>query len=244
MNLQKLKETILFLLSVPKCIGCKERLSREDFVFCPKCAEEYKNLINRSCSRCLHKLNSCSCANYYLNTHFVHKVIKVYRYIHREERIPTNELIYSLKRENRGDVLKFLTDELKAAIDNSVSDAKNFVFINVPRRKESIKKYGYDHAKLLAKALAKIYSAVYYQPLLSKSKLAQKKTSGEERIKNANFDLKKNAKSLKGKNVILVDDIITTGASMAACAMLIHGLGANKIIGATVSIAYKDSNIK
>ena len=104
-------------------------------------------------------------------------------------------------------------------------------------------KYGIDHAELLAKSLAKKLSAQYYQPIISKSKKAQKKTSGEERLKNAQFKLKVRAKSLSGKTVIIVDDIVTTGSSMGACAMLLRGLGAKKIIGATISIAYKDMYI-
>jgi competence protein ComFC len=51
-------------------------------------------------------------------------------------------------------------------------------------------------------------------------------------------------KSLKGKTVIVVDDVVTTGSSLAACASLIRGMGTRKIIGATLSIAYKDSYIK
>ena len=68
----------------------------------------------------------------------------------------------------------------------------------------------------------------------------QKKTHGEQRLKNAKFDYRRRIPDIKGKNVLLVDDIVTTGASMGNSAMLLHGLGAKRIVGVCLSIAYRD----
>ena len=242
MTFKEIKNNIFFYLSVPRCVGCKERLSKEDLALCPNCLREYNEIKKRNCSLCSQPLQLCSCTNKYLDAHYVHKLIKVFRYIHREE-LPSNNLVYSLKRDNRKDVLEFLSGELAEAISNSVNSPETCVFVNVPRRRKEAAKYGIDHAKLLAKSLAKMFSAEYYQPLISKSKLPQKKTVGEERMKNARFSLKRHAKDLCGKTVIIVDDVVTTGASMGYCASLIRGLGTQKIIGAAIAIAYKDSFI-
>ena len=45
---------------------------------------------------------------------------------------------------------------------------------------------------------------------------------------------------LHGKRILLVDDIVTTGASMASAATLLRANGAKKIVGASFSIAYLD----
>jgi competence protein ComFC len=137
-------------------------------------------------------------------------------------------------------VLEFISNELEESIRNSYKSPEQFIFTNVPRRRSSAIKYGIDHSALLSKSLAKRFSASYYQPLISKSKSQQKKTSGEERKYNASFKIKHGAKDLKGKTVIIIDDVVTTGASMGACAMLLKGLGAKKILGASISIAFKD----
>ena len=47
-------------------------------------------------------------------------------------------------------------------------------------------------------------------------------------------------RDVDGKDVIIVDDIVTTGSSMGAAATLIRGLGCRKIYAAAVSIAYPD----
>lgn len=242
MKFKTIKDRILFYLSVPKCVGCKTRLSINDKALCPSCLLEYKDVLLRNCSICAKPLNRCSCTNRHLDSHYIHKLVKVFRYVRRDS-LPSNNLIYSLKRDNRRDVLEFLRDELCDAISHTVKNPESCVFINVPRRREAIVKYGIDHAKLLAKAVAKKFSAQYYQPIVSKTKKAQKKTIGKERLENAQFVLKTRAKDLSGKTVIIVDDIVTTGSSMGACAMLIRGLGAKRIMGAAISVAYKDTYI-
>ena len=239
MKFKELIDSILFYASVPKCASCQKRLARSEKALCDECMIEYREVKKRNCSICSKTLDFCKCTNKYLDSHYVHNLIKVYRYVRRES-LPSNDIIYSLKKSNRKDVIDFLSEELISAIDNSLKIDTNTVFTNVPRRKKEARKYGLDHAEQLSKALAKHYSAEYYQPLLAKSKSPQKKTVGEERIVNAKFKLKKNAKDLSGKTVIIVDDIVTTGASLGGCAMLIHGLGAKKIIGAVISVAYKD----
>ena len=242
MSFKTVIDAILFYASVPKCVSCQERLLRHERAICDKCMVDYLEVKKRNCSICAKTLDRCTCTNHYLDNSYVHKLIKVYRYVKREA-LPSNEIIYSLKRSNRKDVLCFLSEELAAAIDNSLTIGDDVVFTNIPRRKKEAKRYGLDHAALLSKSLAKRYSAEYYQPIIARSKKPQKKTVGEERIENAKFKIKRNPRSLNGKTVIIVDDIVTTGASMGACARLLHSLGAKKIIGAVISIAYKDAYI-
>ncbi len=239
MKIKELIDAILFYASVPKCVSCNNRLKRGEKPICDNCITEYNEIKKRDCSICAKTLDFCICTNKYLDAHYVHKLIKVYRYVRRED-LPSNNVIYSLKKSNRKDVVSFLSSELVNSIDNSLSIDENVIFTNVPRRKKEARKYGLDHAAELSKTVAKHYSAEYYQPLIAKSKTPQKKTVGEERINNARFKIKKKAKDLTGKTVIIVDDVVTTGASMGRCAMLLHALGAKKIIGAVISVAYKD----
>ena len=159
--------------------------------------------------------------------------------------MPSNYLIYSLKQDNRADVLSFLTDELCDALRASIDfSGGEYVITNVPRRRKAIINYGYDHAKDLAVSVSKQLNIEYVEPLCSKAKKSQKSVYGHARVENAKFDYKcKKNFSLKGKKVILVDDIVTTGASMSNCATLLKGLGARVIIGACLGTAYKEAYI-
>lgn len=240
MSEKTLSDKLFFLLSVPKCVCCKERLSISDIAFCPKCSHDFEEIKTRSCSRCSKKLSECSCTNEYLSAHYVKSLVKVFRYKQSEENRASCSLIYSLKHNNRNDISKRCATELAAAICNSVKSPETCIIVNVPRRRLSILKYGMDHSAILAKKISKLLGATYTAPLASRSKREQKTLQGEQRIHNADFYIKHQA-DFGGKTVILVDDIVTTGASMGRCAMLLRSLGAKRIIGAALGIAYKDS---
>ncbi len=229
---------ILFYLSVPRCTACREKLDIDDRGLCKSCIVEYEEIKDRNCSRCAKLLSACSCSNEFLENHFVKRLVKVFRYIQHRDNVAANSLIYSLKRDNRHDVLDFLSDEIESAIRASIENPEDYIITNVPRRKAAIKKYGIDHAKLLAKALAGKLGCEYKSFLTSKSKAPQKQTVGEERISNAEFDIADI--SLKDKRIIIVDDICTTGASLGISAALLHSVGAKEIVGAVLSVAYKD----
>ncbi len=229
---------ILFYLSVPKCTACNNKLDIDDSGLCKSCLGEYEEIKERNCSRCAKPLYECSCSNEFLENHYIKHLVKVFRYIQHRESTVSNSLIYSLKRDNRYDVLNFLSEELALAVKNSIENPKEYIITNVPRRKKAIKKYGIDHARLLAKELAKKLGCEYKSFLISKSKGPQKATHGKDRVSNAEFDIADI--DLKGKNIIIVDDVCTTGASLGSSAALLHAVGANKIVGAVLSIAYKD----
>jgi ComF family protein len=156
-----------------------------------------------------------------------------------DERIPSNQLIYVVKRVKRRDLLDFISDEVITSIKNSIK-YENYVITNVPRKRNRVMKYGLDHSEEIAKCISRKLGIGYVKLLKSKSKKAQKKTHGEERLKNAKFDYVRKPDDVEGKRVILVDDIVTTGASMGASAMLIRALGAKEVVGASLAIAFRD----
>ena len=239
MNLRDLADKALFYLSVPKCVGCGERLKYEDNAVCPECYRKFTEASNRNCSRCSKVLSRCTCSMDYLEKCRVKRVVKLFRYIQRDENYATNSLIYSLKRDNRQDVLDFCANRLADAILSTVNFKPGTIITNVPRRKRSIINYGIDHAELLARALGQRIGVEYRKIFVSQNKEMQKSLHGDERRYNANYVIKDKT-SLKGISVIIVDDVITTGASMGAVATLASSLGAREIIGAAIGIAYKD----
>lgn len=229
---------ILFYISVPKCVACGERIDIDDGPLCKSCTVDYNEVKLRNCSRCALPLYECSCSNEFLENHYIKRLIKVYRYVQHHTFTPSNNIIYSLKRDNREDVVSFLSSELESAVRKSITNPEEYIITNVPRRRVAIKKYGIDHSRQLAKALAKRLGAKYASYLKSRSKLPQKKTFAEMRISNAEFDIKNI--DLKGKKIIIVDDITTTGASLGSCAALLRASGAKEIVGAVIAVAYND----
>jgi len=246
MTFTELGKRICFLLSVPTCTRCNQRLDFDDKALCKACKTEYLRQKQTRCSVCNKELPFCSCSLEYIRKHYVLNLTKLFRYDDTEESKAGNSLIYSLKSDYRRDVVDFLAEEIADSINNCniiKEDKRNdYIVTNLPRRRKAIINTGYDHAAFLAKRVAKKLGLTYVKLLVSEAKHEQKKSKGrEDRLKNAKYEYKKNLKiELKGKYVILIDDVLTSGASMSAGAMLIHGLGAKRIIGSTISIAAKD----
>jgi ComF family protein len=242
MDVKELFNKALYYVSVPKCACCKEKLDYKERGLCKKCKEIYDAHKLRNCPKCSAILSECFCTYDFLDNHGIKNLVKIFRYSKADESMPSNYLIYSLKQDNRKDVISFLADEMSNAISRHLVGAKEeYLITNVPRRRKAIVNFGYDHAAKLALEVSKRLGIEYISLLKSKATDPQKSVYGQARIENARFEYKcKKDITLKGKTVILIDDIITTGSSVTNCATLIRGLHPRKIIAACLGTAYKE----
>lgn len=101
----------------------------------------------------------------------------------------------------------------------------------VPSDRKSENRRGYNQAEVFARAIADVLGAEI-QDLFAcvKKKSAQKTLSRKERLKNLRgvFRLKKRS-GLEGKNILLVDDVLTTGGTAEELARLLSGAKAAKV---------------
>ncbi len=230
-------EKIFFTLTVPKCICCRARLNIKERALCSSCIKSYENTKNRDCPKCGKMLYECGCTNPYLANHFVKGLAKIYRYRQTEEFAAANSIVYRLKKKNRKDAVDFISDELVLSIKKALPELpQNTVITNVPNRKKAIADMGFDHAEELAKAVAEKLGLEYKKLLRSLAKRPQKEMTDTERFSNANFELL-TEDTLKGRFVIIIDDIVTTGASMGNSATMIRALRPKAIFGACIGIS-------
>ena len=214
-------------------------LSINDYAFCPECYAEFEKNLTRNCSFCAKELSSCDCPTEFLSAHFVGKLYKSFRYSFTNEDKTVPSLIYTLKRRSRWDVTEFALDLLEKSLKSSGEDFSDFIFTYVPRRKNAVLKYGVDQSANLAKGIAKRLGAKYMPILYSKAKKEQKQLTREERLANAKFYIKRKVNP-KTNKVVIVDDIVTTGASLGTASALIRSLGIKNIRGLVLAIAYPD----
>ncbi len=87
---------------------------------------------------------------------------------------------------------------------------------------------GYNQSALVAKPLAH-QLGIAYAPLLSRTQSTQQqaKLSKLEREKNVANAFK--AKPVEGKRILLLDDVITTGATLRACQTCLYEAGAKEV---------------
>lgn len=108
----------------------------------------------------------------------------------------------------------------------------------VPLSKLRQHKRGYNQAKLLAEGIAKSVD-LPLAPCLVKTRNnpAQSKTkSAAERSRNVVGVYRlKDKVDVKGKNILLIDDVVTTGSTLSECARILRKAGANKVYCATIA---------
>lgn len=139
---------------------------------------------------------------------------------------------------------KMFAEGIICGIQNMKS---NFdMIIPVPIHKDRLMERGYNQSSLIANIISKQTGIVCRKDILvkvNKNKM-QSKLTKEERIKNVKgiFDIR-NGFVLKGKTVLLIDDIYTTGATANECSRVLKRAGATKVIVYTVAKATVNSHI-
>ena len=115
----------------------------------------------------------------------------------------------------------------------------------VPMTKKAEFKRGYNQSKLLAESISKRINVPVCDVIEKvKDTSTQKSLSGKDRAKNLEGSFKaKDKNALLDKNILLIDDILTTGATADAVCMSLFRAGAMKVFLATIaSVEYKPEN--
>jgi competence protein ComFC len=150
---------------------------------------------------------------------------------------PQNRLIYYIKRNKNKRVSKAIALELITLIKSEVSRMELEelpLIISAPRSKSAVFEHGFDQTDIICRAIAE-NSVFEYCNILKRRRGGKKQkalTSGERRknIKNLIYADEIECQRIKGKNVILIDDIVTTGATMSACTQILKKLEVKNIV--------------
>jgi ComF family protein len=152
----------------------------------------------------------------------------------------TQQLMHNLKYKGHEDVGvflgKWLGAELRTVNEYQAIDA----VIPVPLHKKKLKKRGYNQVAKFAEEIANQLDIDYIDDVLIKvsnvSSQVNKKRFNRWTNNEEFFTIQKNEK-ISNKHILLVDDIITTGATMEACIAVLHKANNVKVSVASMAIA-------
>ncbi|NLK39984.1 MAG: ComF family protein [Clostridiales bacterium] len=228
-RLGRLTEYLISLVFVPKCVICKERLVPGDAVFCSICRGKWESAKRVRCPICGKAMYLCLCTINVMLMYQVQALIKLGYYQPNDHGQIVNQVVYRIKRTNDRRLSKFLVDQLVQGIRRAYGNCEGWIVTYAPRRSTAIKRYGYDQAAVLARGIARTM-CLECRPLLQVSRYAkeQKALSVIERMKNAevSFSVARNVE-IAGKNILLVDDVTTSGATLGRCAQLLNWTDVN-----------------
>lgn len=116
---------------------------------------------------------------------------------------------------------------------------ENTAVVPVPLSRRRIAERGFNQSGLIAKHIAQALSLSYAPDALARIRHTAPQTEEKERkkrmenVKGAFACVK--LKAVQGKNIILIDDVITTGATVSECAKALKAAGVRKIIAIVVA---------
>ncbi|MEW5845523.1 MAG: ComF family protein [Bacteroidota bacterium] len=131
------------------------------------------------------------------------------------------KLLHMLKYQGRDDIGVFLGRQFGLELRNSDLYKPITAIVPVPLHPKRLKERGYNQAEVIAKGLSEAMGVPVVTDVLLRNVYTQTQTkkSRIERMQNiAGAFTIKNAEKIEKGHVLLVDDVITTGATLETCA--------------------------
>ena len=214
---RSLWERVLDLLFPPKCTFCHELLAESE-------------LEDRICAQCLAELQP---QQIQLSGEFLDGGYSLFSY---EGKV--RQSIHRFKFNGRKEYAPVYARLLSTEVRQAEWIEKIDVVTYVPTNCRNVRKRGYNHAALLAKYVA-FNLRLDMIPMLEKTRETQGMYGLKPHERRANImgaiKISCNTEQIAGKNVLLVDDIFTTGATAGECAGVLRMAGAAKVFVLTVA---------
>ncbi|MCQ2427907.1 MAG: hypothetical protein MJ137_05845 [Clostridia bacterium] len=235
-----LRLTLRSFFAGEKCAACGETDTKGLSVLCPGCIEKLNEKKRENCPRCRKTASECRCVRKNMTEAGIDSFFKLGFYRSDDTQCPLNTIIYRLKRNKDGLLAEVIADELSPAVDGYLKKCgiQNAVLTYVPRSRKKVLAEGTDQAKLLAVKIADRLGLTCWGLLERRSdgRSSQKRLGVAARDESVSgLFAPVSSELIKGRTVLLVDDLITTGATVSECARTLKRAGAAGVI--CISIA-------
>ena len=224
-SVKRVINRVLDLLFPPKCAACGARTASCD-ALCQHCLE----LFEKECSEVSSSSESRKipdiCLTYYKGRDT------------RSERV-TEKLIYSVKHRHIRSLTDFFARDLSARILRFLTlrgiDPSVCMVTYSPRSERGIKKYGFDQALELSKRVSHYTGIPHATVFVRCGGLEQKTLTAAERKDNSIRSLHLSGIPVHGRQVIIIDDVTTSGSTLSYASQLLKSSGAVGTVTAVIA---------
>lgn len=212
---------------------------------CPSCGNALFRNEKLLCTYCLYNLpktNFHTIENNPINELFVGRVRIEHSaaLFHFHKRGRVQRLLHQLKYKGRTDIAVFLGEILGKDLSKNELFSQIDCIIPVPLHKDRLRERGYNQSEQIAIGLSKSMKVPIDTTSLVRNKFTHTQTKKTqqarwENVKTA-FEVI-NTKALENKNILLVDDVITTGSTIESCVKVINEIENTKVFIACLGFA-------
>ena len=249
------------LVCVPKCASCGKRIS--PFVdenelnhgipcMCGECLKKWQTARVQMCHSCSKVSSECTCMP--IKKTFAQPTIPSLLFYHPDTSRAESKVIYTLKHKDSRDLFDFLTVELYPKLHELLNeleiDEKECIFTYIPRTRKAIIKNGFDQGEKLCRRMSEMAGAPFLPLISRKGGKEQKRLSRSQRKKNAEkaifpntsmqgfgkrFRREQLSEIISGKTVVIIEDIITTGATVQRAIKCLKDIGVKNVLVCAVA---------
>lgn len=222
-------EILLDLFYPPRCPICDSILEKEENYCCRTCFQNLPWVGREYCMKCGKPVAGDT-------QEFCPDCLK-YKHYYDQGTAPfvyTGQLrhsIYRMKHENRRDYLDFYAWAMAAACRRFLRIWMPDLIVSVPMYKKRKRKRGYNQSDLLGKKISQILGIPYNAECLvcTRKNSEQKMLNRQERMQNlkGSFSIKQKVTGVE--NVLVVDDVYTTGSTIDEISRILKAAGIKRV---------------
>ena len=235
---RRIARSIVDVFFPPLCMGCRKRTS-QPHALCAACWSAISFIEGAVCARCGTPFEAdpggeSICGACHAKPHYFDRARSLCKYDDMSK-----GLILGLKHGDRLDHVPGLSRWLARAGGELLAGAD--IIVPVPLHRWRLWKRRYNQAAILAENLAQISGKPHRPLVLVRTRRTPSQgemPSAKARRRNVLSAFKvplERRNELRGRNVLLIDDVLTTGATLDACARALKRAGAARVDVLTVS---------
>lgn len=208
--LASLKEDFVQLFYPHLCLGCADENLSANAIVCPFCFTT------------LPRTNFADIPDNPTEKIFYGRLpIKhAYSEFYFEKDSIIQHLLHQLKYKSKTDIGEYIGELMGESMSTSCRFKDVDAIIAMPLHKAKLKKRGYNQSLFIANGIGRMLGKPVIENNIERIKntATQTKKQRDERWQNVAYGFRvKNPESIKNKHLLLVDDVITTGASIESC---------------------------
>lgn len=233
-----IKEYCLSLFFPNRCIFCNEVIGPYDNM-CTSCEDKLPWIRGELCEYCGSKKEDCDCKKRHSN--FYDGIAAPLYYVG-----DVRKSIHNFKFKDDKNAYKVFAELMNDTRREVYNDIEFDYITYTPMSKRHRRKRGYNQSELLAERISELSGITFAEDMIQKiypTRIQHKCVHWTERKGNllGAFDVNQKY-NVEGKNILLIDDVKTSGATLSECGKMLFLYGAENVYCLTAAIV--NSKIK